>query len=211
MIRQFMFDLALFTKRIGSIWAMMGIEISYIIFGVFFGIVEMKHLFTVISIVQILLTCMLFQIVSISQGELLLELNTEKAIYFPTTRLNYLKSKYLITILFLCFQTFITFICLGLGYLGNRGHLGMDYVVGSLLVVLINVLFSSGIIILVMHMNPITVYLPLVLTLPLNLISNGIIYLLNQKYYNILFLVAVFSVFLWILMLHVGNYIYEKR
>jgi hypothetical protein len=211
MIRQFMFDLALFTKRIGSIWAMVGIEISYIIFGVFFGIVEMKHLFTVISIVQILLTCMLFQIVTISQGELLLELNTEKAIYFPTTRLNYLKSKYLITILLLCFQTLITFICLGLGYLGNRGHLGMDYVVGSLLVVLINVLFSSGIIILVMHMNPITVYLPLVLTLPLNLISNGIIYLLNQKYYNILFLVAIFSVFLWILMLHVGNYIYEKR
>lgn len=210
MIRQFIFDQSLFKKRIGSIWTMISIDICYIIIGPFFGIIGMKQLFSIISVVHILLTCMLFQIFTISQGEFILELNTEKSIYFPTTRLNYLKSKYLVTLLFLCFQILITLICLGLGYLGNKGHLDLDYVIGGLFILLTNILFTSGIITLVMHINPMAIYVPLILSLPFILISNGVIYLLKQDYYNVILIMALISVLLWIILLFLGKYIYER-
>jgi hypothetical protein len=61
-----------------------------------------------------------------------------------------------------------------------------------------------------MHINPMAIYVPLILSLPFILISNGVIYLLKQDYYNVILIMALISVLLWIILLFLGKYIYER-
>lgn len=209
MNRQFLFDNALFTKHIGSIAMMIIIDVCYFISSVSFGMVELKSLLMAISLVHLILTCILFQILIISRGELNFELITEKVTYFPTRRVDFLKSKYIFVINLLIIQLVLTTICLGIGNLGSHGMVDSKRVLACVLMVVISILLTSSCIILIMHINPFAIYLSLLMSLPLSYVSKLIVYLLNNSMYELLFILFTLVIIICIVCFNVAHKIYK--
>ncbi len=210
------FDRALLGKKVGGNSAIVIIDTIYIISGVVFGRMFFLPLLRYVLLVNILVTCILYQNFIISRGDMKLELITEKIIYYPTTRFQFLLHKYAKTLIFLLIQVCITLVSLYFGYYGNRGQLDIIRVIGCLMTVFIGVLLTSGTCLLVMHTMPLGVYLAMILYLPLFL-GMGIFekVLIGEAYVLVsipvtLFLIVIMVMLLWMLLLWIGVKIFEK-
>ena len=210
------FDRALLGKQIAGNGMIVIIDINCLIVGVFWGLMELKVLISFILITNILGTCILYHSFILSQGDMGMELNTKKIIYYPTTRYQYLLNKYAKTIIFLLIQLILTLACLGLGYFGNRGNMETERVVISLLTVTISILLTSGTAILVMHAMPLGIYLPMILLIPLISLTGRIQELSEQNQYFhehigvVSALIIMITAVLWGVLLWIGVKIYEK-
>lgn len=209
MNRQILFDNALFTKHIGSIAIMIIIDVCYFISSVSFGVMELKSLLMAISFVHSILTCILFHIFLISRGELNFELITEKVAYFPTRRVDFLKSKYIFTINLIIIQLVLTTICLGIGNLGSCGMVDSKRILACILMVVISILLTSSCILLLMHINPFAIYLSLLISLPLSYVSKLIAYLLNNTMYTLLFILVTLVLIIYIVCFYVAYKIFK--
>lgn len=216
MQNQRMFDKALLYKHIGGNGTIVIIDVCYLISSVSFGLGDLHTILTWVFVANMLATCVLFQSFIISMGDGGLELNTEKIIYFPTTRYQFLWNKYAKTLLFLLIQIVYTIPCLGFGYLGNRLHMNKVRVVGILLMVVLGIILTSGIAILVMHISPYTVYLPMLFVFPIALITKPWVNKLDKMFIGWKELIIYVSIILvlisavWLLLLWLGGKIYEK-
>ena len=177
---------------------------------------EFFSLLMLISCINILATCVLYHNFIVSRGNLCFELNTEKIVYFPTTRKKFLRNKYIKTIFFLSIQLLLTLACLGLGYMGSHGQVDITRVLVSLLLVFISILLTSGTAIQVMHITPLGIYIATFLFFPFVLLNKYVVkmydlhlYLGGSLYYTLL-LIGVATVILWFLLLWIAGKIYEK-
>jgi len=210
------FDRALLGKQIGGNSAIVILDTVYFISGVIFGQIHLEALLQYVLFMNMLTTCILYRNFIVSRGELNYELNTEKIIYYPTTRLQFLLNKYAKTLFFLCIQLVITLLCLGLGYYGNMGRMDAIRILASLVVVILGVLVSSGTAILVMHITPLGVYLTMLLYLPLfygmsylgKILSQESLITMNAPV--ILCAMTIVVILLWMASLFAGVKIYEK-
>jgi hypothetical protein len=211
------FDRALLGKQIGGNGLIVIADTVYLITGVFFGMMEFQALCRVILFINLFVTCVLYHNFIVSKGNMKFELNTEKIVYYPTTRYRFLLNKYAKTLILLVIQFILTMACLGLGYFGNRGHIEASRIIAGLLLVYVGILLTSGTAILVMHLMPFGIYLSMLLYLPLMLFSIALEKLLNGRLtvfgWNSVIIVSAIVLtilILWMLMLWVGKIIYEK-
>ncbi len=210
------FDRALLGKQIGGNGIIVIIDVTYLITGVFFGQMDFTLLYRWVLAVNMLATCILYHNFIVSRGDMCFELNTEKIVYYPTTRFQFLINKYAKTIIFLVIQLSITLACLGLGYFGSRGGISNSQVIESLLVVYIGVLLTSGVAILVMHTMPLGIYFSMLLYYPLTLFAGSLEKILNKNSQNVgsvyagVLLIVVLIAIIWLFLLWVGGKIYEK-
>jgi hypothetical protein len=210
------FDVALYNKQIGGNGIIVIVDVSYIIAGVFFGRINLQLLFFILLVVNMFTTCILYHNFLISRGDMCFELNTEKIVYFPTTRYYFLWNKYAKTMIFLIIQEIITLACLGLGYLGSQGQVDQYRVLGSMLIVFIGILLTSGVIINVMHAMPLGIYFAMFLIFPLIYLIKYLdkvlvtrTFILDNLYLTITVIVFI-TIIIWLLLLWLAGKVYEK-
>jgi len=210
------FDRALLEKQIGGIGIIVIIDVTYLISGVFFGFMDFQTLFMWILFANMLATCRLYHSFIVSRGDMRFELNTEKIVYYPTTRFQYLLNKYAKTLIFLIIQWFITMFCLVLGYFGNRGEMDSSGILGSMLMVYIAILLASGVSILVMHTMFLGIYLPMLLYFPLIFLVKILVKILEMKMHNlgnetlVILLIGLITTMLWVIQLWIGVKVFER-
>lgn len=210
------FDRALFEKQIGGIGIIVILDVVYLITGVFFGRMEFELLCNFILLINMFNTCILYHNFIVSRGDMKFELNTEKIVYYPTTRTQFLLNKYAKTLIFLVIQLILNTASLGLGYFGCHGELDQSRIISSFLMVLISILFTSGVAIIVMHLMPLGIYLSLLLYFPLSFLA-GWLEQLPAKSDSILLneyvaagYIGLITIIVWMLLLWIGVKIYEK-
>lgn len=211
-----LFDRALIEKQIGGISLIVIINTIYLITGVFFGNMSFQVLFRFVLLVNMIVTCILYHSFIISMGDLKLELITEKIVYYPTTRFQFLLNKYIKTAKFILIQLFITILCLILGYYGSRGQIDNRDIIGTLMTVCISIMLTSGVTLLVMHRMPFGVYLPMLLYAPLAVCDTFFQKLLWEQIngrVNLLitiFVILTITTLIWFILLWIGTKIYEQ-
>ncbi len=216
MERHKVFDKALFAKKIGGNGIIVITDTIYLISGVFFGFMKAQSLFNYIIFVNMFITCILYHNFVVSRGDINFELNTEKIIYFPTTRLHFLMNKYAKTLILLIIQLIITLACLGLGFVGKHGDFAIGKQIASLLLVVISILLTSGMIVNVMHVMSLGIYLAMLLYIPLMLFTPVIERIFcrqnvfDGKLIFIIFSILFITVALWLFFLWLGKIVYEK-
>lgn len=210
------FDKALLEKQVGGIGSIVIIDVTYLVSGVFFGFMDFQTLFMWILFANMLATCLLYHSFVVSRGDMRFELNTEKIVYYPTTRFQYLLNKYAKTLIFLVIQWVITMFCLGLGYVGNKGEMDDSRIIGSMLLVYIAILLTSGLSILVMHTMPLGIYLSMLLYFPLIFFARILEKILEMKMYNIgnesfaILFIGLITTMLWACLLWIGVKVFER-
>ncbi len=209
-------DRALFVRQIGGISMIVIMDVIYLVISPFYGRMEFDTVGGIILFVNMLNTCILYHNFLLSRGESGFELNTEKIVYFPTTRPRFLLNKYSRTLVFLLIQILLTLVCLWLGRFAVRGEMESRCFLYGCLFVLIGVLATSGAAILLMHLAPWGLYLSMLLFYPLMLhnrqleqfTSQFILTGSNEIIYVIQIIAIAFT--LWLLLLGIGVKIYEK-
>jgi hypothetical protein len=210
------FERALLKKQLGAIGMIVILDIIYLILSPFYGHLSFLGVCAIILLINMLSTCFLYHALLLSKGEVNFELNTEKIVYYPITRTNYLRSKYAKTIILLCIQLILTNLCLWLGEFTARGEMDQARYIGCNLLVCISILSTSGIILIVMHYKPLSIYLSLFIYYPLILLAKGMEYihyhpeLLAFDELVLALLCATFTFVLWLLFLLLGIRIFEK-
>lgn len=216
MERHKIFDKALLARQIGGNGIIVIADTIYFISGVFFGFMSSQTLFRYILFVNMFVTCILYHNFILSMGELSFERNTEKIVYYPTTRLHFLMNKYAKTLILLLIQLILTLTCLGLGYIGSRGGIGSSKLLVSLLLVYISILLTSGTIIIVMHVMPLGIYLAMLLYFPFLLFTPAIEGIFSGPYESTgklllyAFPVLLITAALWLALLWLGKAVYER-
>ncbi len=211
------FDRALFGRQIGAISIIVIIDVICLLIGPFFGEMSFMNMSSVLIVINMLNTCFLYHSYIVTMGDTSLELITEKIVYYPTTRERFLWNKYIKTLIFVIVQLLLAAVCLGLGYMTSNWEMDTSRLIGGLFVVYTSILITSGVIILVMHITPLSLYAALLLYYPLTLISKtmeNIHSLLNLTLIEetgFVVLVAGGIFIFWILMLWLGVKIYEKQ
>ncbi|MHB8130669.1 MAG: hypothetical protein ACYDEX_16890 [Mobilitalea sp.] len=210
------FDRALLEKQIGGLGIIVIIDVTYLVSGVFFGFMDIQTLFMWILFANMLATCLLYHSFIVSRGDMRFELNTEKIVYYPTTRFQYLLNKYAKTLIFVIIQWIITIFCLVLGYFGNKGEMDSSRIIGGMLMVYIAILMTSGISILVMHTMPLGIYLSMLLYFPLIYFARMLEKILEMKMYNLgnesfaILLIGLITTAVWVLLLWIGVKVFER-
>lgn len=211
-----LFERSLLGKQVGGNGLLVIIDTVYLVSGAFFGQMDYLFLLRYVLFVNMLVTCILFQNLIVSRGEIAFELNTEKMVYYPITRLQYLLNKYAKALLFLLLQSSITLVGLWFGYYGNRAQLDMERIIGSLLVLMISILLTSGVSIISMHTMPMGIYLSMLLYLPLSYAApwlQGILYENNYLIYNLFMTIGIILlgvILIWLFLLWIGVKVYER-
>lgn len=217
MDRTKLFERTLLGKQVGGNGLIVILDTIYLVSGVFFGRMEYTTFIKYVLLINMLGTCILFHNMVISRGELSFELNTEKIVYYPTTRLQYLLHKYAKALIFACIQSGITLIGFWFGYYGNRGQLDWERMIGGLLTLTISILLTSGFSVVSMHLMPMGIYLSLLLYLPL---SFGAAFLHNLLYENqyifhsvlvTIYLLLLSVILLWGVLLWLGLKVFERK
>ncbi|MDF2905628.1 MAG: hypothetical protein K0R34_949 [Herbinix sp.] len=210
------FDRALFARQIGGISTIVILDVICLIFSPFYGRMRFVTVGGIFLFINMLNTCILYQNFLLSRGEDGFELNTEKIVYYPTTRQRFLINKYSKTLLLLIIQLLLSNVCLGFGNLSTRGEMNDSRFYGVNLIVLVGILTTSGAAILVMHLIALGIYLPMLLFYPLHLLAKWlehIYYQLQPTVFTELTLtisVAAIAFILWLILLPIGVKIYEK-
>lgn len=210
------FDRALFVRQIGGIGMIVGLDVICLIISPFYGQMQFSTVGGILLFINMLNTCILYQNFILSRGEIGFELNTEKMVYYPTTRQRFLMNKYSKTLIFLLIQLILTIVCLGFGKLSLRGEMDNDRFLYGCLFVVIGILCTSGTAILVMHLTPFGIYLPMLLFYPLLLLIRRLEQLQEQLKPEVMneialaLSIAAIAFLLWLLLLGIGVKIYEK-
>lgn len=192
------------------------LDVICLIFSPFYGQIRFEAVSGVLLFINMLGTCILYQSFLLSRGEYGFDLNTEKIVYYPTTRKRFLINKYSKTLIFIIIQLTLTILCLGLGKLSSRGEMENSRFLNGCLIVFIGILITSGVSILVIHLTPFGVYIPMILFYPLLTLMIWLESLGEQRklteYYQVALSlsIAAIAVLLWLLLLWVGIKIYEK-
>lgn len=210
------FDRALFGKQVGGIGMIVILDVICLIFSPFYGRMPFVTVGGILLFINMLGTCILYQNFILSRGESGFELNTEKMVYYPTTRQQILLNKYAKTLVLVVIQLLLTLVCLGFAKLSSRGEMANGRFLSGCLMVFIGILCTSGVAILVMHLTPYGIYLPMILFYPLHLLMKWLEQLRGQwkpgNYNDVTFtlLMAGIAFVLWLLLLRIGVKIYEK-
>lgn len=215
MNRQEAVDRALFGRQLGGIGMIVLLDVGCLCIGTFFGQMSFMSISRVLIIINMLNTCFLYHSYLVTMGDTSLELITEKLVYYPTTRGQFLWNKYKKTLIFLVVQLLLAAVSLGLGAMSSHGEMDSSRLIGGCLLVYSSILLTSGMIILVMHFTPLGLYAALLLYYPLTLMARAMEYLHSQPGITQtaeigLGMLAAFGVFiLWLLMLWLGVKIYH--
>jgi hypothetical protein len=210
------FDRALLGKQIGGIGLIVILDVICLIFSPFYGRMSFIGVSSIFLVTNILGTCFLYHSFLIVRGDMRFELNTEKIVYYPTTRAQFLMNKYAKTLIYLVVQLMLTNICLWLGSFTAHGEMDRSRYLGCNLLVFISILCTSGVILLVMHLMPMGIYFSLISYYPLSLLAKGMKLVHQQSGWfdygetSLSLICAIFTFVLWLLLLWLGVKIYER-
>lgn len=210
------FGLELLSRQIGGNSVIIILDTIYFISGAFFGQIGLVALLQYVLFMNMFVTCILYQNLNVTKGDLKLELITEKLVYYPTTRVRILADRYRKTLILLGVQSILTLLCLGVGYYGSSGRVDGIRVLSVMLIMFTGILIASGCCILVMHTMPLGVYLSMLAYLPLFFGIERLARILSGKeqlfcglpLFVMSFILSV--ILLWLLLLHAGVKAYRR-
>lgn len=210
------FDGVLLQQQIGGIFWLVVINVMYLLFGCFFSYAPFHIIARYIIIENMLVTCLLLHNFMITRGDMKLELITEKIVYYPTTRYQFLWDKYVKVLKLTLIQLVLTGLCFVFANLVAKGAMNLKNLWGYCMLVLISCLIASGIALITMHFFSMGIYLSLFLAFPLwflgkvteNVVVNNHITLMNLSLITGSALLVLGII--WFVMLWIAGIVYER-